>query len=175
MPVALGGVARPVALLSIVIVTAACGASTRHVAPTSAAADPAGRIARIERAAARLHAVAALDAGLAGRSGMGAWSWPDGRVRVTPALVDALDADQLAAVLAHEAAHIRLGRTPGAVDGAPASEATERAADRLGCALLAQAGVDPGAMAAMLRTLARGTGRRLDERIARATRACARR
>ena len=132
-------------------------------------------MARLDAAAARIRGDEAIDVGLERHAGLGAWAWSDGRIRVTPALVDALDADALAAVLAHELGHLRLGRwdlVAAAVGGDPGSLDVEREADRIGCAILAERGIDASAMIVVLRTLARGGALDLTARIAAAERAC---
>jgi predicted Zn-dependent protease len=131
-------------------------------------------MARLDVAADRVAGTRRLDVGLERRDGFGAWAWPDGRVRVTPALVHALDDDALAAVLAHELAHLRLGRhgRPSAVAGDAASSDVEHEADRIGCAILVERGIAPAAMVGMLRVLARGAALDLTDRIDAAARAC---
>lgn len=111
------------------------------------------------------------------RGGLGAWAWQSGRIEITPDLIDALDDDELAAALAHEAAHLKtevVGMKQPAALAEPDSETIERAADRSGCSLLVDAGVPPEAMARMLRKVAMGLRKpaMLDGRIAAAALAC---
>jgi len=172
MAVALEGVARTASLL-MVIVAAGCGASMSRIAPAPPHLNQATRTERLDVAAALVRDGDPLDVGLEHRGGLGAWAWPDGRVRITPALVDVLDAEELAAVVAHEMGHLRGGHRlhgPGAVGGV--SETAEVEADRIGCGILAARGIAPGAMVRMLRALARGTGLELSARIVAAERSC---
>jgi Zn-dependent protease with chaperone function len=111
------------------------------------------------------------------RGGLGAWAWQSGRIEITPDLVDALDDDELAAALAHEAAHLKtedVGMKQPAALAEPESETIERAADRSGCSLLADAGVPPEAMVRMLGKVAMGLRKpaMLDGRIAEASLVC---
>jgi predicted Zn-dependent protease len=114
---------------------------------------------------------------LSRRDGLGAWAWRSGRIEITPALVDALDDDELAAALAHEAAHLMadgIATRQRAALAEPDSETAERAADRSGCSMLAAAGIPPAAMVRMLGKVAIGLRdpRMLDGRIAEAALVC---
>jgi Zn-dependent protease with chaperone function len=112
------------------------------------------------------------------RGGLGAWAWPSGKVEITPDLVDALDDHELAAALAHEVAHLIADdivetRQRAALAGSD-SETIERSADRLGCSILADAGLPPEAMIRMLSKVAIGLRepRMLAPRIAQASAVC---
>lgn len=127
-------------------------APTLDVASHSSA--QAGRLhATFESLARGTAAVRTVRVSTSDRPGFGAWAWQDGQVRVTPALVDRLDDAELAAVVAHEVAHLfvggHLGTAPAAIDGGDA----EHAADALGCELLAASGLPPSAMTRMLERL----------------------
>ena len=77
------------------------------------------------------------------RKGLGARAWPDGRIEVSRALIDRLDDEELAAVLAHELGHLLDGghlpvSTAGLDDlpplglrGAAGSDEAEPRADRI--------------------------------------------
>jgi Zn-dependent protease with chaperone function len=115
---------------------------------------------------------------LSSRGGFGAWAWPSGRIEITRDLVDALDDQELAAALAHEAAHL-VDEAAGVEERASlargsGSEAIERAADRRGCSILADAGIPSEAMVRMLRKLSQGLRepRMLQARIAEASLVC---
>lgn len=101
------------------------------------------------------------------RHDAGAWAVAGRNVYVTRGLLAHLESEaELAAVLAHEIAHVRAGHTARSllrvVEDAPASDAVadvalerdeERQADRLGVELLTAAGYDPRAMLDMLKHL----------------------
>jgi Zn-dependent protease with chaperone function len=111
------------------------------------------------------------------RDGLGAWAWPSGTVEITPDLVDALDDDELAAALAHEVAHLigdDIKHRKRAALAESDSEAIERTADRLGCSILADAGLPPDAMVRMLSKVATGLRKpgMLAPRIAQASLVC---
>ena len=93
------------------------------------------------------------------RNEVGAWAWPDGRIEVSRKLVDQLDADELAAALAHELGHLidrgHLHAVPNALAGEPGD--LERRADRIGCTVLRNAGVPVDAMPRMLGKVAVAT------------------
>lgn len=86
--------------------------------------------------------------------GLAAYSKPSGRLYLTRDLINALSDDELAAVLAHEAAHLLLDghrhARPAALVAPDASVGVESRADAVGCALLRRAGVCPTAMRSML-------------------------
>jgi Zn-dependent protease with chaperone function len=157
-------------VVMVVLVGALAGMGCGAVRPGG---PDATRLARLE-AAGRALGPGPVRVGLAGRPGLGAWAWPDGRIRVTPALVDALDGDALAAVLAHERGHLQAGDagTDAAAIGGDARDLdAELAADAAGCALLAAHGVPPQAMVRVLETLARD-GVDVALRLAAAARVC---
>lgn len=177
MSLALGGVARFALLLACVVAgSTACGVAGPRPAsfPTD---DDGGRASRLDRASARALPPGLGRVALSDRAGLGAWAWPDGRIRVTAALVDLLDDAELAAALAHEAGHLRAGapgHEPTAVVGQGCSLDAELAADRAGCALLAERGVEPEAMIRMLEKLAAGAALDLTARIAASRATCVR-
>lgn len=114
---------------------------------------------------------------LSRRGGLGAWAWQAGRIEITSELVDALDDDELAAALAHEAAHLMAevdGMKQPAALAESDSETIERAADRSGCSILADSGIPPEAMVRMLRKVAIGLRKpeMLDGRIEHASLVC---
>lgn len=157
--------ARAVLLLPVLAALAGCSA-TRPLAP-AALADDALRVARVQRIGHELvgaaTAPARLDVGIASRDGLGAWSWPDGRIRVSRALADVLDDDELRAALAHEVGHLLdAGDIPGEA-AALAGQASgrrhdasgiEARADALACGLLRARGAPLDALPRMLRTVA---------------------
>ena len=124
-------------------------------------ARDAERLARIERLG---HGLTSRSTGhrvefaLSSRGEIGAWSWPDGRVRVSRALADLLDDAQLAAALAHELGHLldggHLDGAVAALSGAAGRSGPEARADVVGCALLAERGLATAALPRMLRTVA---------------------
>jgi len=166
----------PLLLACVVAGSTACGVAAPRVSsfPTD---DNAGRASRLDAAAASTLPPGLGRVALTDRAGLGAWAWPDGRIRVTAALVDVLDDAELAAALAHEAGHLRAGAPggePTAVVGEGRGLDAELAADRAGCALLAERGIDPGAMIRMLEKLAAGAELDLTARIAASRAACVR-
>ncbi|HEY8517022.1 MAG TPA: M48 family metalloprotease [Candidatus Binatia bacterium] len=131
-------------------------------ASTDAVARDAVRVARLERLGRALAPAEGtrerLTFALSSRDELGAWSWPDGRVRVSRALVDLLDDDELAAVLAHELGHLLDGDgasdVPAALAGDQPRRGPEARADAIGCTLLATRGLPAEALPTMLRRLA---------------------
>lgn len=157
--------ARAVLLLPVLAALAGCSA-TRPLA-SAAPADDALRTARVQRIGHELAgasaAAARIDVGLASRDGLGAWSWPDGRIRVSRALVDVLDDDQLHAALAHEIGHLldaghvagEASALAGSGDGTRRDPSgIETRADALACGLLRAHGTPLDALPRMLRTVA---------------------
>lgn len=161
-----------IALLS----AASCAAARRGPAPFS---EP-GRLARLERLESSVPSpdCREIRVGLAARREVGAWSWPDGRIKLSRALVDMLDDQELAAVIAHELGHLydggHLSGAPAALRGDAAAIDPETRADRIGCAVLAQAGLSPESMVRMLTKVAASTkdGESLRERAAAAMASC---
>src|SRR5262245_6493826 len=147
MRVAVGGVVRLIVVFAA-LAAAGCGMGLHDT-----------RLERLDVAAARALAGRRMDVDLIGAPGLGAWAWAGGRGRVTPALVDVLDADELAAVLAHEQAHLRADEeraAPAAVGGNPYDVDAEIRADAAGCMILRARGLPPEAMPRMLEKLAHG-------------------
>jgi hypothetical protein len=164
----------PSALMSVVVLTVVTVGCS--VGPVVAPADPGTWLARhggpadpalLPRVEAATRRLAPEGEGgihrvlVAATDRVGAWSWPDGTVLLTRAVVEGLDDDEIAAVLAHESGHLaedatdaaprdRSHRSPGAPD--------EEAADRSGALMLATRGIDPAAMPRMLRTVAKLAG-----------------
>jgi Zn-dependent protease with chaperone function len=135
---------------------------------------------RLERVARLGHALlpdARIDWGLSPRTEIGAWAWPDARIRVSRAMVDLLDDDELAAALGHELGHLldrgNLPAPPLALLGGSGGNDLEVRADQIGCRLLAARGMAPEAMARMLaKVAARCCGDSFARRIAAARTAC---
>lgn len=161
--------ARALHLLLILAALSGCSATRRSVlgAPEHASGDrDAMRVERVQRLGRELASATApparIDLGLSSREGMGAWSWPDGRIRVSRALVDALDEDELRAAIAHELGHLlddgavaSNGTALAGAGGRPDASAVEVRADALACTLLRAHGANPEALPRMLRTVAR--------------------
>lgn len=162
--------ARALHLLLVLAALAGCSA-TRHLAPDPgalAATDAdAARITRVQRIGRDLALATAaperFDLGLSARDGLGAWSWPDGRIRVSRALVDALDDDELRAAVAHEVGHlldagaaVEAGAALAGTTGGARHDASgiEERADGFACALLRARSADVAALPRMLRTVA---------------------
>jgi Zn-dependent protease with chaperone function len=156
--------------------TGGCAAPRGDAIRLDLAADPVPAVERLDVAARRVAPEGRLDVALSPRSDAGAWSWPDGRIRVSRPLVAALDDDELAAVIAHELGHLALGASGPvhSVAGTDRHLAAEVAADRAGCALLAARGVRPAAMVRMLERLALVASLDLEARILAAAEACER-
>jgi predicted Zn-dependent protease len=109
-------------------------------------------VERVRALAARV-ATRPVTVNVLDRSDLTAFSWPDGQVYVSRALVEALDDELLTAALAHEIGHLLnhgMSERPTALRGAPAALAVETAADRAGIELLIRAGERPDAMRRML-------------------------
>lgn len=155
-------------MLPLLAVLAGCSAThgLGPGAPTAVARDAdAVQLERVQRIGRQLalatSAPERIDVGLSQRGAIGAWSWPDGRIRVSRTLADALDDDELRAALAHEIGHLL---DAGHVAGGPAALAggtprheqagVEARADALACALLRTRGVPTDALPRMLRTVA---------------------
>jgi hypothetical protein len=161
----------------VILGSAGCGAPRGDAIRLSLASHPGTASDRLHDAARRLSPDTRLDVELAARTDAGAWAWRDGRIRVSLALVEALDDEQLAAALAHELAHLderpRTGVT--AITGTERHLDAEVAADRAGCALLAARGIPPRrAMIGMLLRLELTAGLDLEARILAAGASCAR-
>jgi hypothetical protein len=128
------------------------------------------RLNRLDMAARRVGATG-IEVALTSRREAGAWAWPGGPVRVSDALVDLVDDDELAAAIAHELGHLQDDGTwsgPRAVLGADG----EARADELGCRLLASRGIPAAATVSLLEKLGPSVRGGLSERIARARAAC---
>jgi Zn-dependent protease with chaperone function len=126
-----------------------------------AAGRDAARADRIARASERVVPASLrggfLDVGLSSRDELGAWSWPDGRIRVSRSLVDLLDDEELAAAIAHELGHLLAGgelpdvaAALGGTEWSSDDSAPETQADWIGCRLLAARGESPEALVRML-------------------------
>lgn len=155
-------------VLALVAVLAGCSA-THGLGPgasTAVARDgDAVRLERVQRIGRELALATSsperIDVGLSQRGAIGAWSWPDGRIRTSRTLVDALDDDELRAALAHEIGHLLdaehvTGGAAALAGGAPRHEhaGIEARADAFACALLRTRGAPTDALPRMLRTVA---------------------
>lgn len=126
------------------------------------AVPDASRLARVERLGLELartvNAAGEVTFALSSRDELGAWTWPDGRIRVSRALVDLLDDDELRAALAHEVGHLvdggHVAEGPAALSGAHDVAGSEVRADVVGCRLLRARGAAPEALPRMLRRVA---------------------
>lgn len=156
MPVALRDVLRACVLV-VALTAAACGPARVPITHLDmAAASQASRLAAVtESLRGSLPQGARVTVQLAKRDGLGAWAHRGGRIEVTPALVDLLDDDELAAAVAHELGHLLAGGRLGqaALAGNAQGERAEERADALGCGLLAASGRPPQALPRMLRRL----------------------
>ncbi len=162
MAVAIGAVQRALALLPLFAALVGC-AATRPTSDLVAMDAEATRVARLERlgqevATALEHATGVRFA-TSSRDGLGAWSWPDGRIRASRRLVDLLDDDELRAALAHEVGHLvdggHVAGGPLALSGSARGGAgVEERADLVGCRLLRARGASAEALPRMLRRVA---------------------
>ena len=122
-------------------------ATDRHRAVELTEGLEGARLERVERLGKPLLPDAQIDWGLTPQTVVGAWAWPDGRVRVSRALVDLLDDSELQAALAHELGHLLdrgdLPSLPAALLGDNRVEDPELRADQIGCRLLAVRGRCP--------------------------------
>lgn len=164
--------ARAVHLLLVLAALAGCSATRNDGSNVPSHAAPGADGPRIERVgwigrglAGSMTADERIDVGLSTRDGLGAWSWPDGRIRVSRALVDALDDDELRAAIAHEIGHLldagavadkasALAGTAGSGSGRHDASSIETRADALACGLLRAHGADVAALPRMLRAVA---------------------
>jgi Zn-dependent protease with chaperone function len=88
-----------------------------------------------------------------------AYSWPDGSIYVTRGLINLLNDDELAAVIAHERGHlVKSGATTSVVSlrGCDKDLAVEMHADAVGVQLLKDSGIPATTMADMLRKVRDG-------------------
>ena len=110
------------------------------------------RLRRLDQATRRL-GVTELDVTLSRRDGFGAWAWPRGPIHVSRDLIDLLDDDELAAVIAHELAHLGDDRhwtgPTASLDGGSDLDVESRA-DQAGCRILRIAGMEPSATIRLL-------------------------
>jgi len=161
MAVAIGAVQRALVLLLLFAALAGC-ATTRHTPDLVARDADASRLARIERlgqdVAASLDRASDVRFATSSRDGLGAWSWPDGRIRVSRRLVDLLDDDELRAALAHEVGHLidggHVAGGPLGLSGSTGAAGLEQRADLVGCRLLRARGAPTEALPRMLRRVA---------------------
>lgn len=87
-------------------------------------------------------------------SRLGGWSWPDGHIYLTSALVSAADNAELAAAMAHEMGHLVNNQNINAPQALARGEkhlAIESAADFTGCRILAGIGIAPASMIDLLK------------------------
>lgn len=161
MGVAIGAVQRALVLLPLLAALAGCAAT--RPAGNGTAIDADGlRAARLERlgqeVTAALDHASAVSFAPSSRAGLGAWSWPDGRIRASRRLVDLLDDDELRAALAHEVGHLvdggHVAGGPLALSGARGEAGVEERADLVGCRLLRARGASAEALPRMLRRVA---------------------
>lgn len=113
---------------------------------------------------------------------LGAWAFADGSIFVTRGLAQALNDDELAAVLAHETGHLKAaGRltSPGvAFDGAAGPADCEQRADDAGRAILRFRGIPEDSLVTALRKVRNSTSispfvrAAIDARIRRLTLSC---
>lgn len=157
----------------------ALGTGCRGPTPRSDLVDglEAARLARVQRLGQAVLPDSRIDWGLSPRTEVGAWAWPDGRIRVSRALVDLLDDAELMAALAHEVGHLLdrgdLSPPPAALLGGAEGDDPELRADQIGRRLLEARGLPPEAMGRMLaKVAARSRGGGFARRIAAARAAC---
>lgn len=140
------------------------------------------RLHRLAKAATRLGTRVELEVTLSPRAGFGAWAWPHGPIQVSRDLVDLVDDEELAAVIAHELGHIQNDRhcsgATASLDGSSDLDVESRA-DEAGCRMLRMAGIEPAATIRLLDKLNVALGSPRDPvpfaaRTARARAACAR-
>ena len=87
-------------------------------------------------------------------SRLGGWSWPDGHIYLTSALVSTADNAELAAAMAHEMGHLVNNQNINAPQALARGEehlAIESAADFTGCRILAGSGIAPASMIDLLK------------------------
>jgi len=162
MAVAIGVVQRALILLPLFAALAGCAATRPSPYVVANDAADASRVARLERlgqeVAASLDHASDVRFATSSRDGFGAWSWPDGRIRVSRRLVDLLDDDELRAALAHEVGHLidggHVAGGPLALSGSSGKAGLEQRADLVGCRLLRARGAPAGALPRMLRRVA---------------------
>jgi Zn-dependent protease with chaperone function len=106
------------------------------------------------------HATVRLHLHVLSSSELAAYSWPDGSVFVTAALVDRLDDAELSAALAHEVGHLLDhpgAQSPAGLSGQPrgaGSRDKEGRADAIGLNLLRRQHLPEAAMISMLEKVA---------------------
>lgn len=163
------------ALLLVGVFGAGCRGPTPRSDVTQAL--DAARLERVARLGQALLPDAQIDWGLSPRTEVGAWAWADGHIRVSRALVDLLDDNELAAALSHELGHLLdrgdLPDPPVSLLGGAGGDDPEVRADQLACRLLVARGIVPDAMTRMLtKVAARCCGGHFARRIAAAHIVC---
>lgn len=96
-----------------------------------------------------------------------AYAWADGSIYVSRSLMDALDDDELIAVVAHELGHLLADRhvtPPAGLRGRHGFADAEQAADAVAVQILQRIDVRPGALASALRRVAASDGLSADTR-----------
>lgn len=133
------------------------------------------RVDRVQHAADRLTAGTSSQTKVSvyvlNSPSLAAYSWPDGSIYLTRALVDRLSDDELAAVVAHEMGHLKhdTHATVAALDGASHGRSAadiETRADATGVAMLQKAGLSRSAMIRMLRKVESSSGLSRSDRAA---------
>jgi hypothetical protein len=173
---ALGGVRNRMLLLAMLVGVLGCQGprATLPGLPQSERDVNALRLHRLDQAARRL-GVTGIEVALSRRPEPGAWAWPKGPIRVSGALVDLVDDDELAAAIAHELGHLQAdGAWQGplaALEGSAGPDVEARA-DELGCRLLAWHGIPPAASVRLVEKLGASLRGGWPARIARARATC---
>lgn len=155
------GFFSPSAILLLLVAGCGSGAMPAARAPWAGWAENAGGVVagaeqvRAEAALARLGIGQAptVCVRVLSNESLGAWTFPDGSMFVTRRLVAMLSEDELAAVLAHEAGHLRSAArlaTGVAFDGALAPTGCEERADDEGRSILRSRSIPQAALISAL-------------------------